>query len=168
MASERGLASTILPRRRGVPPEFIEQLKDMGLPISHVGITHTLGNIAAGSPQWLELVEMLHSLPPTNVEILLSLSGPDDVYEDPNSPDASYIGELVDHLPTLNPGCLRTTNQHVSGDARTIIEAVVRTLEDPPACCPAARCVPDWHYIASVKMEFSNLLLRVTVSRRSM
>ena len=156
-----------LSRYKGVSPDFIEQLIEMGLPMSRGRIAHSSVDINVGSSLWLEFVQLLHSLPPTNVDILLTLTGPDDVYEGPDEDGPSYMGELVRYLPSLNPGCNRNLRQHVSGDARTIIEAVVRTLEDPPASCPTARSVPDGHYIASLEMEFSNLLLFVNVKRRS-
>ena len=153
------------PRRGGVPQEFVDQLSDMGLIISHVGITHTLVDIEAGSPRWFKFVDMLHELPPTHVDLWLTLSGPEDVYNEPDSPDSNYIMEFVRYLPTLSPGCSLDMNQHVSGDARTIIKAVVRAVQDPPACCPAAQAVPSGHYMTNLEIEFSNLLMEVSIHK---
>ena len=165
MAGEQALATALVSRHRGVPPEFIEQLIEIGIPMGRGSIVYSPVEIAAGSPRWVGFVELLQSLPPTNVDILLTLTGPDDVFVEPAG--AYYMNELVRYLPTLSPGCNRSLRQHVSGVARTLIEAVVRTLEDPPACCPTARLVPEGHYIASLEMEFANLLLFVNVKRRS-
>ena len=109
------------PRRGGVPQEFVDQLSDMGLIISHVGITHTLVDIEAGSPRWFKFVDMLHELPPTHVDLWLTLSGPEDVYNEPDSPDSNYIMEFVRYLPTLSPGCSLDITQNVSRDTKTNI-----------------------------------------------
>ena len=167
MTRTRGARATQAWRRGAVPQEFFDQLSDIGIIMSSTGFRYALVDIPAGSPQWHAFVVMLHSLPPTNVDLGLSVSGPEDVYEDPDSPDSNYVMEFAHYLPELNPGCSLDMDQLVSGDARTIIEAVVRAVEDPPACCPSARAVPEGHYMAHLVIEFANLFMEVCIRRKS-
>ena len=157
-------------RLQGVPKKFIKELGALGLPMSTAGIGHSNAEIQAGSPLYARFVEMLHTLPPIEVDILLDLSdsplsGGEE--SDDEADESAHFMELMNYLPNVNPGHRPLRNRGVRGEARSIIEAVVQLVEDPPESCPQARAVPVGVYMLTVQVHFSNLILFIRVRRKA-
>ena len=153
------------------PKNFIAELEKAGIHMhKSEGVLEAEENIPTGSKVWRKLLSLLAELPkPIGVDICLNFTGDSLAYVPPRGkrPRKDYFQELMDHLPRLNPEDRESDHGMVHGDARSIVEAAVRMVEDAPKTCPAARAVPEGHYMLSVEVEFKNLILNITVFRKN-
>ena len=153
------------------PKNFIAELEKAGIHMRRSGgVLEAEENIPTGSKVWRKLLSLLAGLPkPIGVDICLNFTGDSLAYVPPRGkrPRKDYFQELMDHLPRLNPEDRESDHGTVHGDARWIVEAAVRMVEDAPKTCPAARGVPEGHYMLSVEVEFKNLILNITVFRKN-
>ena len=124
-------------------------------------------DILSGSPMWQKLLTMIARLPPTDVEITLDLTGDYPFYAPPIPDGTDYYCECMGELAKLNPDHQYSEHGTAYGDARWLIEAAVKMVEDPPDCCIGARRVPDGYYMLTLDIEFANLILYVAVFRKS-
>ena len=154
-----------------VPKRFIDELRESGISLYNChGLVGAEMNIPTGSPQWRKLRSLLAELPkPTGVDVNLNFTGPDPVYVPPRKQrrKSNYGWELLQYLPKLNPDDHWSDDGFVHGDARWLVEAAVRMVEDAPEECPGAREVPEGHYMLTLDFAFRNLLLHVTVFRKN-
>ena len=153
------------------PDSFIDELLKSGISMSDCGgVRVARMNIPTGSGAWQKLVSLLADLPePTTVDICLNFTGRKLAYVPPRTRRSKrdYFVELMDYLPRLNPEDRTSDHGMVHGDARWLVEAAVRMVEDAPEACPAAREVPEGHYMLSVDVEFENLIIYITVFRKN-
>ena len=154
-----------------LPKRCIDELHESG--ITMYKCTGAMGarmNIPTGSLQYRLLLSMLAKLPePTGVDINLNFTGPDPDYIPPRGqhPERDYAWELLQYLPKLNPKDKWSDYGAVHGDARWLVEAAVRMVEDAPEGCPGAREVPEGHYMLTLDIIFSNVMLHITVFRKN-
>ena len=125
-------------------------------------------DFVSGSDLWEQLLSMLADLKQnTEVEITPNLCGDLPLYDPPIPDGTDYYWEIMGELAKLNPQHQNSKHGTAYGDARWLIEAAVKMVEDPPECCIGARRVPDGYYMLTLELFFSNLLLYVPVIRKS-
>ena len=163
------------PRCADAPEHLIEEMRESGIRIGERDGSHSVETgIPTGSPQYRKFLFLLAELPePTRVDISLQWTrhGEEDnaLHKGHRSRD-DYFNDLFDCLPALNPdhpiceccGCCS-----VKGDARTIVEAAVRLVEDPPEEVPAARELPEGRYVQTVEVIFHNAICPIPVFRKN-
>ena len=165
------------PRCADAPKHLIEEMRESGIRIrerdDHKAYRAETG-IPTGSPQYRKFVSLLAELPePTRVDISLRWTRHGEEVDEMHTGYSSrdhYFEELFSCLPGLNPdhplceccGCCS-----VKGDARTIVEAAVRLVEDPPEEVPGAREVPEGHYVQTVEVGFRNVHFLILVFRKN-
>ena len=151
-----------------VPMSFIRDLRELGVRVDDCGLQFgAIDHIRSNSPQYKTLLDMLAKLDNVKVEVWLGYASQETLYHPPGEPGATYFpGELRNQLKQLIPDDPKWQRGIACGEARWLVESVVRMVEDPPECCIETRRIPEGHYIMSVEMHFLNLLCYVSVFRK--
>ena len=152
-----------------VPKWFIKDLERLGVRVQDrgMGFFEMLDHIRSDSPQYNDLLDMLKRLGDTRVQIFLGFKRGEPLYCPPCPRGKDFMDELQEQLPKLavaDPGSSRGI---ACGDARCVVDAVVRMMIDPPECCTEARSIHEGHFILAVEVHFGNIVCLVSVYRRS-
>ena len=152
-----------------VPMSFIRDLRELGVRVEDCGLQFgAIDHIRSNSPQYKTLLDMLAELDNVKVEVWLGFTSQEVLYCHPGELRPTFISnELGEQLLKMIPDDPKWQRGIACGEARWLVESVVRMVEDPPEACTDARSVPEGQYIISVEMHFANLLCYVSVFRRS-
>ena len=167
MTAELDSFPSIEPGR--VPKWFIRELQGLGVGLKDRGLQMcAVEHIRSESLEYKILLDMLTRLKDTKVVVMLGYKRDEPVYDPPCPiPKSYFMIELHNELPKLVTNDPFSQSGVARGEARWLVDAVVRMMIDPPECCVKARNIPIGHYILSVQMHFANLICHVSVYKNT-